>query len=89
MKFQSCYIRLWKKQEILQKQRGDFFFWKKVLHDKIIFFCPLFISLVNVQFTDFRCSLFLVDHDAGELIAKVFDGIEREEVDYLELRILF
>ena len=25
-----------------------------------------------------RCSLFLVDHDAGELIAKVFDGIESE-----------
>lgn len=23
-----------------------------------------------------RCSLFLVDHDAGELIAKVFDGVE-------------
>jgi len=25
-----------------------------------------------------RCSLFLVDHEAGELIAKVFDGIESE-----------
>ncbi|XP_057313271.1 cGMP-dependent 3',5'-cyclic phosphodiesterase-like isoform X1 [Hydractinia symbiolongicarpus] len=77
-----CNALDWKTQVVIQRQNEGLLDIAKTLFshldDVSVLLHKIMEEARNLTKAE-RCSLFLVDHDAGELVAKVFDGIEPEE----------
>ncbi|XP_066923302.1 cGMP-dependent 3',5'-cyclic phosphodiesterase-like [Clytia hemisphaerica] len=85
-----CNALDWKSQLIIQRQNESLLEISKTLFshldDVSILLHKIMEEARNLTNAE-RCSLFLVDHNRGELIAKVFDGIESENSSEIRIPI--